>query len=821
MSGRWGITAVILLSCLFSLPGIARGAQVEAFIITDAPPSCLYNAGSPRAVTIYRLTDPQVFAWFRLTEVLAGDAPRIEWVDPAGQVRRTDQWRQVPENGTYCYTSGAFKIAEAVPPLTRGTWSVKAYIGATLLATRTFTILRPCGCSVSPASFSFEKAAGTGSVAVTADPECRRTATTTSSWIFLTSGMAGVGNGTVRFSVGMNTGSPRTGTIVILDQTVTVTQSGIATAAQVVHSRMVRSKPASCSFANPPENVTTFLTTDVEAYLWMAIDNVSVGDVLSREAFTPAGTKYAAWSSAWSPTTLSGGVCFTSSALKIAGAEPASLPGAWVAKMTMNGYPLLDVTFAIRSPVVDPVCTASLNPGSQSAPAEGGNFNVGVSTGTACSWTAASNADWISIQSGSSGRGVGTVAYRVAANASPTPRAGTLTIAGQSFTVTQSAATVCTYTIEPASVAVQASGGTGSVSVKTGSQCRWTAVSNSNWLSVTGGASGTGNGSVSFSAAANTGAAPRTGTLTIGGQTFAVQQAGPTVFAQALLSTVAGADWIFPRGDRDALDSPLGPLEGVAADASGNLYVADSANCMIFRITPDGVLSAVAGNGMCAYSGDGGRATSASISYPSDVQVDGDGNLYIADLDNHRIRKVTPDGIISTLAGTGASATSGDEGPARQAALRTPHRLAWDAAGNLYVTADRRVRRISREGIITTVAGNGETRFAGDGGHATDASFSSPEGIAVDAAGNIYVSDWNDNRIRRITTDGIINTFAGDGEYRFAGDGGPASKASLKSPAGLAFDLSGNLFVADVNNRRVRRIGSDGTISTVAGDGNL
>ncbi len=222
------LKTVGILFCLVCLSGIADGAQVEAFIITDAPPSCLFNVGSPRAVTIYRPTDVQAFAWYRLTDVLAGDAPKIEWIDPAGQVRRTDQWRQVTENGTYCYTSGSFKIAEAVPPLMPGTWTVKLYLGATQLATRTFTILEPCRCSVSPTSISFEQAAGSGSVAVTADPICQWTASTTSNWIFITSGMTGTGNGTVRFNVGTNTGSPRTGTLVIGGQTVTVTQNGSA-----------------------------------------------------------------------------------------------------------------------------------------------------------------------------------------------------------------------------------------------------------------------------------------------------------------------------------------------------------------------------------------------------------------------------------------------------------------------------------------------------------------------------------------------------------------------------------------------------------------
>ena len=816
MSGRWPRTAVIAMGCLVCLSGIARGAQLELFIITNAPPPCLADGGNPMSVTVFRPTDMQAFVWFKVAGLQPGDTAKVEWIDPAGQVFKTGYWEPVTGIGVRCFDSSPFKIAEAVPPLTPGTWRVRVYMNTTQLATGTFTILEPCRCSVSPTSFSFERGAGSGSVTVSTDASCRWTASTTANWIFITSELPGTGNGTVTFRVGANTGAARTGTITISGQTVTVTQSGIAVTPQVVYSRMLRSMPAPCSFENPPANVTTFLSTDAEAYLWLAIDNVKIGDVLALETFNPAGAKYATWSFPWLPSSYSGRVCFPSSALKIAGAAPASLPGAWVMKLTMNGAPLLTLTFTIQAVW----CSCSLNPGSQSAPAEGGSFSVSVNTGAGCPWTAVSNAGWISIQSGSSGGGGGTVAYRVAANTGSASRSGTLSIAGQTLTVTQAPA--CAYSIDPASASMAAAGGTGSVSVKTTSGCRWTAVSNASWLYITAGAGGTGNASVSYSASPNPGASERSGTLTAAGQTFTVRQAAGNLFSQALLSTAVGTDWTFSKADAPAVDAPLGDLKGVTVDPYGYLYIADSENCMVFRLGSDGMLGLVAGNGICGYSGDGGRATSASLSYPYDAQVDAEGNLYISDYYNHRIRKVTLDGIISTFAGNGTAATKGDGGPAVQASLPSPRRLGMDAEGNLYVGTDYRIRRISRDGgVISTVAGNGEARFAGDGGRAIDASLSFPEGIAFDAAGNMYVSDWTDCRIRRITTDGMIGTFAGDGQCRFAGDGGAASKASLRSPNGLAMDHSGNLFVADVNNRRIRKIAPDGVISTVAGNGNI
>jgi sugar lactone lactonase YvrE len=274
-----------------------------------------------------------------------------------------------------------------------------------------------------------------------------------------------------------------------------------------------------------------------------------------------------------------------------------------------------------------------------------------------------------------------------------------------------------------------------------------------------------------------------------------------------------------------ALKATLACPAGVALDAHGNLYVADHGNDRVRRISPDGVIHGFAGAGpippaasnMGSYSGDGGPAARARFKVPESVAFDTRGNLYVADRDNGAVRKISPDGRISTVAGTGVLGYSGDGGPAVKAQLDQPQGFAFDRAGNLYVSdsANNRVRRIdARTGVITTVAGNGRHGYSGDGGPATKARLSDPYGLAFDTKGNLYVAEPDEGVVRRINTGGVITTFAGTGRLGFAGDGGPATKAKLNSPYGLAFDSAGNLYIADNGNGRIRRVDKRGVIST-------
>ncbi len=230
--------------------------------------------------------------------------------------------------------------------------------------------------------------------------------------------------------------------------------------------------------------------------------------------------------------------------------------------------------------------------------------------------------------------------------------------------------------------------------------------------------------------------------------------------------------------------------------------------------------STVAGTGLHGYSGDGDLAVAAQLANPSGVAMDLEGNIYIADTDNHRIRKVDREGVISTFAGTGEAGFFGDGRPASEARLRHPTGLAMGPAGDLFVadTGNHRVRAIQPSGLIRTVAGGGDDGFSGDGSSATEAMLSEPAAVAVDAAGTVLIADSANHRIRRVAS-GVIETVAGTGLRGFGGDGGPAGRAALRFPKGISFDGAGNIFVADTGNNRVRRIAADGRISTVMGTG--
>ena len=270
-----------------------------------------------------------------------------------------------------------------------------------------------------------------------------------------------------------------------------------------------------------------------------------------------------------------------------------------------------------------------------------------------------------------------------------------------------------------------------------------------------------------------------------------------------------------------ATSASLNRPRGVELDTAGNLYIADQNNHRIRKVSLDGMISTVAGTGVAGFSGDDGPATSAQLNSPPGVAVDSVGNLYIADRLNQRIRKVSPEGIITTVAGSGDEDFSGDGGLATNASLNFPNRVTVDAAGNLYIadTTNLRIRKVSGDGIITTVAGNGLFKFSGDGGAATSATLNQPRTVAVDAGGNLYIADYLSSRIRKVSGDGIITTVAGNGLFRFSGDGGPAINASLRFPWGVAIDSVGTFYIADTFNHRIRNVGADGIITTVAGNG--
>ncbi len=293
----------------------------------------------------------------------------------------------------------------------------------------------------------------------------------------------------------------------------------------------------------------------------------------------------------------------------------------------------------------------------------------------------------------------------------------------------------------------------------------------------------------------------------------------------ALQTTRRVAGVPFTRGfngdNQAAPNAQLWSPDGIAFDPQGNLYVADSGNHRVRRIAPNGTITTIAGNGRSGQEGDGGPATQAALHSPTFVALDAAGNLYIADTENHKIRKVTPSGIISTVAGNGRADFSGDGGKATDAMLQQPTGIAVDAAGNLFIadTNNSRIRKVNgSDGTISTIAGNGIPAFAGDGGDAVNASLNLPLGLAFDRNGNLFFTDLGNARIRRIGTDGKISTIAGTGIFGFSGDGGSALSARIRDAYQLTFGADGSLYFADGSNRRIRRIAPDGKISTVLGD---
>jgi len=282
------------------------------------------------------------------------------------------------------------------------------------------------------------------------------------------------------------------------------------------------------------------------------------------------------------------------------------------------------------------------------------------------------------------------------------------------------------------------------------------------------------------------------------------------------ITTAAGGPLGYVGDNGTATSALLFSPTGSAAGPGGAVYIVDSYHNLVRKVV-NGVITTVAGTGAAGYSGDGGAATSATLNTPWSVAVDAAGNLYIADAGNSVIRKVSG-GVITTIAGTGTASFSGDNGAATSATLNGPGGIALDASGNLYISdfGNNRVRMISG-GTITTVAGNGTATFAGDNSSATSASLAGPLDVRVDAAGNLYIADRGNNRIRKVTG-GIISTFAGNGTATFGGDNGPATSAQLNGPSGVAFDAAGNLVIADTGNNVIRQVTS-GIITTIAGNG--
>jgi Adenylate and Guanylate cyclase catalytic domain len=293
------------------------------------------------------------------------------------------------------------------------------------------------------------------------------------------------------------------------------------------------------------------------------------------------------------------------------------------------------------------------------------------------------------------------------------------------------------------------------------------------------------------------------------------------------IATVAGTGVNADGHDGlSAIATGLAHPVAVALDPAGRLYVVDGNR--VRRINADGTVTTIAGTGRAGFSGDGGPAASADLRGPESIAIDSAGDIFIADSQSNRVRRVDSRGIITTIAGSGQAGYGGDGGPAKQAVLDDPTGVAIGFGNTILIadSANNRVRVVDATGTIDTFAGTGDTGYAGDGGPATSGLLNDPHCLAVDANDNVYIADALNDRVRRVAVDGTISTVAGTGVQSFSGDHGPATDATLQLATGplsgggcLAVDAAGDLFIADALNNRVREVAVNGIVTTVAGDG--
>jgi sugar lactone lactonase YvrE len=305
---------------------------------------------------------------------------------------------------------------------------------------------------------------------------------------------------------------------------------------------------------------------------------------------------------------------------------------------------------------------------------------------------------------------------------------------------------------------------------------------------------------------------------------LAAAEAEPRVTPSSVISTIAGTGEAGYSGDGGpATEATFVQPRDTAVGPDGSIYVTDTRNHVVRRIDPDGIVSTFAGTGEAGFGGDGGPATEAQLTWPHDVTVDSAGNVYITDSNNHRIRLVDTNGVITTIAGTDVRGYNGDGIPAVEAQLRNPKSISL-YAGDIYFadSLNHRIRMIDDvTGLITTIAGSGTAGYSGDGGPATEAMLDTPQRIDLDSHGNVYIADTGNNRIRRVNAEtGIIETIVGTGIPGYSGDDGLAVDAAVDSPRGLALADNQNLYVADSGNHRIRRINLlNGKVYTVVGTG--
>ena len=298
---------------------------------------------------------------------------------------------------------------------------------------------------------------------------------------------------------------------------------------------------------------------------------------------------------------------------------------------------------------------------------------------------------------------------------------------------------------------------------------------------------------------------------------FSVNAESPPAFT---IHTIAGTgDTTYVGEGGPAIEAGIGHPTAVALDSQGRVYIADFNNRRVQRVNADGTIETVVGTGEFKSQKTDQPALKTNLAQAYGIAIDYNDNLYVLNRGHSKIYKVGTDGMARRIVGTGRRGFSGDSGPAVEAQISSSNHLVADRSGNLYIadTGNQRIRKVDANGIITTIAGTGEAGFSGDGGPATDAQLNAPSAIAIDNTGNLYIADFVNHRIRKIDAEGIITTIAGTGEPRFNGDGLPALESNIGEPCGVDVDKDGNVFIGDQVNGRMRMVAPDGIMYTVAG----
>jgi len=470
-------------------------------------------------------------------------------------------------------------------------------------------------------------------------------------------------------------------------------------------------------------------------------------------------------------------------------------------------------------------CTSfTISPSSRNPSASAGSKTVTI-TGlpAGCqggAWNAAGNGSWLTV-SPTSGTGSDSTVVSWSQNTSTSPRSANAMIAGNVFSVTQdgTSSTCTSFTLNPSSWSPTSSAGSQNVTlIGAPNGCQggnWSASGNGSWLTVAP-TSGTGPDSVTVSWSQNPNTSTRSDNATIAGNNFLVTQGGaPSVTIGSYTFThLAGSDVGAGYFDGTGSTARFSYPYGVAIDSGGNVYLADTRNSTIRKITLAGIVTTVAGLAGSRGSADGTGGT-ARFAWPTSVATDGGGNVYVADSSNHTIRKITPAGVVTTLAGEAGSSGSTD-GIGSAARFRSPRGVATDGAGNVYVadTANHLIRKITPTGMVTTLAGLASSSGSTDGTGST-ARFYQPPGVTTDSGGNVYVADEMNHTIRKITSAGVVTTLAGlAGSAGYAD--GAGSAARFWFPGGVTTDSAGNVYVAD-GLHTIRKITPGGVVTTLAG----